>query len=160
MKIELKFPFTSAFKAGYLLTNKEPRNLVLLVRPNNSKTSVSYARYLKSCEIGRFLESFEHVDHKDNNPLNDVIENLQILTVKENNAKSRNVRGITRKWVKLQCPVCKEAFERELNQCHIQKRNRCTCCSKACLHSLLRKKYNTDELLNIGKEQVLSFFRK
>lgn len=77
-KIELEYPYSEDFKAGYLNINKEPRKTLLLVRNDGSKTSTSYARYLKE---------EEHVDHIDNEKLNDNITNLQILSTKDNNIK-------------------------------------------------------------------------
>jgi len=83
MKIELQKPYSDVFKSGYLLTNSEPRRVVCLVGLDGKKTSVSYARYLLSCKIGKFIEPGFHVDHIDGNKLNDSISNLQILTKKD-----------------------------------------------------------------------------
>lgn len=67
MKIDLQFPFTEDYKAAYVNINKEPRRVCLLVRKNNNKTSISYARYLMSCHLNKFLSKNEHVDHIDAN---------------------------------------------------------------------------------------------
>lgn len=126
MKIELKPPFNNDFKAGYLLTNKEPRRLVLLVDNENKQTSVSYARYLYSCHIGRYLSKTEHVDHIDNNKLNDIIENLQILTPAENNLKSQKHFA---KLISFICPICNNNFELSKQRAYNKKE---PCCSRKC----------------------------
>lgn len=135
MKIELQEPFKSDFKAGYLLRNKEPRNLVALVRFDNTKTSISYARYLMSCHLKKYLLKEEHVDHIDNDPLNDVIENLQILSVKENNRKNRNHLNIVKRYASFVCPMCNNNFTVPYNQV-VTKISRNPdyrpCCSRSC----------------------------
>lgn len=131
MKIELQPPFKDKYKQGYLLTNKEPRNLVLLVDFNNKKTSVSYARYLMSCHLNRFLSKTEHVDHIDNNKMNDIIENLQILSSKQNNEKSiiaNNKKMIYRNFV---CPICSTEFSRPAHNFTYRPGYQ-PCCSRKC----------------------------
>jgi hypothetical protein len=135
MKIELKIPFIEDYKAIYLLQNKEPRNLVVLVKNDNSRTSMSYARYLMCCKLERFLLKNEHVDHIDNNPLNDVIDNLQILTPKENNKKDREHRNITKKYLCFICPVCNKEFIKAGNHVNYKLVKNPTfkpCCSRSC----------------------------
>lgn len=105
VKIDLEPPFSNDYIADYLNTNKEPRRVVLLVRENKTKTSVSYARYLMTCHLGRYLRKDEHVDHIDNDKMNDVIENFQILTPKENTIKSKHCP-----MTEMNCPICGKAF--------------------------------------------------
>lgn len=126
MKIELQLPFSNDYKAGYLLTNKEPRNLVLLVDNNNCKTSISYARYLYSCQVRRYLLKDEHVDHIDNNKLNDVIENLQILSPAQNNSKSQTRFAELKLFI---CPICNSEFKLSKSKA-FGKIN--PCCSRKC----------------------------
>ena len=45
-------------------------------------------RYLLAVKLGRYLTDEEQVDHIDDDKTNDNIDNLQILTVKENAVKS------------------------------------------------------------------------
>lgn len=133
MKIELQSPFKENYKSGYLNQNKEPRNLVLLVRSDNTKTTVSYARYLMSVKLNRFLEKEEVVDHIDNNKLNDVIENLQIITSKENAIKSvihLNKQSIN---IEIECPVCgTKTFKKRKNVLHKIKKGTKPTCSRKC----------------------------
>lgn len=134
MKIELKEPFLNNYKAAYLNTNKEPRRVVLLVKKDGSKTSMSYARYIMTCHLKRFLYKHEHVDHIDNNKLNDVIENLQILSPRENNIKSIKHSGRSKKPdVKLICPVCKTEFVRPFHRVNFRIiKGVKPCCSRKC----------------------------
>ena len=148
MKIELQEPYLSNFKAGYLNTNKEPRRVVSLTREDGSRTATSYARYLMSCHLGRFLKEEEHVDHIDDNPMNDVIENLQILTQQENNAK-----GKSRSYITLTCPVCNKEFTKESrNLKHKLQQGKKPTCSRSCggkyshKSSKKKSKYNHEEI--------------
>lgn len=133
MKLELDIPFKEEFKAGYLNMNKEPRRVVLLVRKDNTKTSTSYARYLMSCKLGRRLRRDEHVDHIDHDPLNDVIDNLQILSPAKNNKKKNKHLSISRTMMTLSCPICGNEFTREARQLKIKIKNGKTpTCSRSC----------------------------
>lgn len=53
---------------------------------------VAYARFLLEHHLGRKLKSSEEVDHKDENPLNDDLSNLQVLTQRQNTAKSHKLK--------------------------------------------------------------------
>ena len=126
--LDLQEPYKSDYSKGYLNINSEPRRVVLLVRNDGTKTSTSYARYLMSSHLGRYLNKDEHVDHIDNDKMNDVIENLQILTQKENNAKGRS-----RTYIELQCPICNKMFSREKRQItHKLKNGKTPTCSRRC----------------------------
>lgn len=63
------------------------RQYVNIVRSDGSKTSMLYSRWLMQNHLGRELESWEHVDHIDEDKTNDALENLQILTNKQNAEK-------------------------------------------------------------------------
>lgn len=134
MKIELEFPYNQDYKAGYLNTNKEPRRVVLLVDFDNNKTSTSYARYLMTCKLKRYLNKDEHVDHIDNNQLNDVVENLQILSPAENNIKMSLHNNIKlAEDIELECPECGTLFKRpSRNIKHKIQNNKKPCCSRQC----------------------------
>ncbi len=60
------------------------------------------------CKLNRYLSDDEHVDHIDNDKMNDSISNLQILSQKENNQKGRSKSLMT-----LRCPVCNNEFTKE-----------------------------------------------
>lgn len=106
-------------------------NLVPISKASGLKRiTISYARYLMSVKEKRILDKQEHVDHKDNNKMNDDISNLQILTLKENNVKEARHRG--KKMVTLKCPSCNIVFEREKRQTHLQKGGQYTGCCRKC----------------------------
>jgi hypothetical protein len=134
MKIELSNFYSSKYKAGYLLQNKEPRNLISLVDFNGKQTSMSYARYIMSSFLQRDLLKSEQVDHIDNNPLNDVIENLQIMTSKENNIKKNEFYNIKlADDITLTCPICNKIFSRPSR--NIKNKlllGKTPCCSRSC----------------------------
>lgn len=132
MKIELQSPFLE-YKSGYLVQNKEPRNLIVLIRKDNTKTSISFARYLMSCHLNRFLEKYEHVDHIDGNKLNDTIENLQILSQLENNRKYLIQNNKIEKIIELICPICKSVFHRKSHNVQFKiNEGKIPTCSKKC----------------------------
>ena len=132
MKLDLKEPYKSDFKSAYCCKNKEPRRVVSLIREDGSRTSTSYARYLMSCHLGRYLKDEEHVDHINENQLDDKIANLQILSPKENQNKSHK-KG--RKYLKMVCPVCGDVFEKEKRQTNLgkgEKYSNYQTCSRFC----------------------------
>jgi hypothetical protein len=126
MKIKLEYPFNKDWKDGYIVINKEPRRHVILFNSIKDRSTISYARYLMSVKLGRYLKQEEIVDHIDDNKLNDIIENLQILTKKENCLKSS--KGLT--LIELICPVCEKHFTIEKRQCW--GKNRIRTCSRSC----------------------------
>lgn len=106
MKIELKEPYKSKWKTGYILVNRENRRTVLLVNNKHDRTSTQYARYLMSVKLGRFLDpELETVDHIDGDKTNDNIDNLQLLTRLENIRKSQKKEDF-----ECICPVCNINF--------------------------------------------------
>ena len=109
-KIRLEEPFASAYRFGYIVTNKENRKHVVLYNSNKDRSTISYARYLYSVHLGRFLRKEEQVDHINNDKTDDSLQNLQILTIKSNNRKYANLKG--RQYVNYICPICGTSFKR------------------------------------------------
>lgn len=130
MKIELESPFKEVWNCGYLVTNPENRKNVILYNNHSNRTTISYARYLMSVKLGRFIEAGFEVDHIDNDKTNDSIENLQILTKEENREKQNK---LIRTKYELTCMVCgtKVVLKRK-------QPNRKTC-GRACGRKLLKK---------------------
>lgn len=89
MKIDkIEYPFSELYKNGYIVMGQNGRrNICLMDKQNNRVTTIAYARYLMSVKLGRFLKADEEVDHIDNDPTNDTIENLQILSGEANRNK-------------------------------------------------------------------------
>ena len=124
---------------------KEGRRYANLIPINKAsglkRMTISYARYIMSVSEKRNLDKNEHVDHKDDDKLNDDISNLQILTLKENNIKAAKRRG--KKFVRLKCPCCGLIFEKPKKETHLQKGGRCTSCSRKCASTFSsRLQYN------------------
>lgn len=131
-KIELEEPYKSKWKYGYLVTNKENRKTVILFNNKNDRTSTQYARYLMSVSVGRFLDKdLETVDHIDGDKTNDAIENLTILSRKENIVKSAKKDDFI-----CICPICFKEFivprSRSGKKIREKIKNNEVCCSVAC----------------------------
>lgn len=103
------------------------RRMVTLVSPERT-TTMAYARYLLCVREGRWLSPEEEADHQDNNPLNDDLDNLQILTPAANKEKSRRPKTT----VDLICPECGTPFTRERRQTHLVKGGEPSTCSRRC----------------------------
>ncbi|HCT78707.1 MAG TPA: hypothetical protein DGT23_19470 [Micromonosporaceae bacterium] len=104
--------------------------MVTLISPIH-RTTTPYPRYLMAMKLGRLLRDDEHVDHVDNDPSNNAMENLQILTPLENQRK-----GKTKPLVSLVCASCGIAFERQRHKVRgLGFRAEVkvpTCCSRSC----------------------------
>lgn len=98
MKIDISnSPYYPDFISGYTFAHKkERRTYVVLVRPNGTKSCTAYARYLMSVKLGRKLSRSEQVDHIDEDKTNDSIDNLQVITQKENLAKNHKHRFVAK----------------------------------------------------------------
>ena len=120
MKIDLEYPFTELYNAGYTHVSSEGRRYITLKKFNGGIGGTSYARYLMSVKLGRFLTNQEEVDHIDENRTNDDINNLQILTPEQNKEKQRlhYINNVQQKF-DLSCPQCGKDFtltERDMGE--------------------------------------------
>lgn len=106
----------------------------MLKKNTNSKEriTISYARYLMSVYLKRYLDKNEHVDHIDNNPLNDEISNYQILTPEENRAKMLALKP--KELLELNCSGCNQLFNIEARNYRSRIKNgyKRFFCSKDC----------------------------
>jgi hypothetical protein len=122
------YPYNE-YKLYKVFHQKEQRWYAQLVKTNGERTTVSYARYLMSVKLKRFLTDKEEVDHKDDNKQNDDINNLQLLTKKENNEKSQ--KDVT--FIDLICPVCGKEFKRTTQRVLFKlQHGKQPCCSRSC----------------------------
>lgn len=126
MVVELtKYYKDKGYVKGYLLVNKEPRRLIVLVHDDGIKKTMSYARYLYSSYIGSDIPHEMEVDHINNDKMDDRIENYQLLSKAENIRKNHPKKEL----VQMQCPICGKHFL-------FEKRNLSSrpnpCCSRTC----------------------------
>lgn len=75
-------------------------------------TTKWYARYLMEQHLGRTLESWEEVDHINEDKTDDRVENLQVITHPENMRKYNRLRNLT-KWYEFTCPECGKEARKE-----------------------------------------------
>lgn len=140
-------PYGTYYLYGPTYNKSIDRNMVFLISIDGGhRTSTTYARYLMSTSLGRELSENEHVDHIDENRLNDTIGNLQILTPGENNRKSAK-----RHMVLLKCPECSVEFLRQRRQTYlIKNRGFSTCCGRSCSGKFAHRQTveNVSERLN------------
>lgn len=81
------------------------RRIVLLHFKDGTRKTTAHARWLMECHLGRELDRWdETVDHIDGDPLNDSLDNLQLLTLADNIRKSAPDAEMFR----FVCPECGE----------------------------------------------------
>jgi hypothetical protein len=108
MKLESTPPFSN-YVAYKNFHKKEGRWQVCLVPMDGStsRRTITYAKYLMCIHLNRIIAPEEQVDHINNDKADDRIENLQILSKKDNSAKSH-----PKKFVELLCLNCRKYFNR------------------------------------------------
>lgn len=110
-----------------------------------------------STHLGRILEKDEQVDHINNDKTDDRIENLQILSPKDNVDKyNASTKG--KRYMLLKCPSCGSTFEKEYHNTFERVGSKFHCCSRKCLHKFLTVVHTKEELYNIGKNQILDIY--
>lgn len=135
MKIDLQFPFNKDYISGYKVFSQGRYNIILREKISKKLTTTSFARYLMSVKLKRYLSENEHVDHINNKKTDDRIENLQILTQQQNNLKHAKEIVGGRKYLQVKCPVCNNVFDRPENQ-FLNKRF--IVCNRTCLSIALK----------------------
>lgn len=113
-------------------TRKDKRQHVCILYPDGKRITLSYPRYLMEAFLGRKLAPEEHIDHINNDPTDNRIENLQILSQKENNRKFSILNP--RKIYTFVCPCCKKETQKYLNYVlgNIKKGSSGPYCSRSC----------------------------
>ena len=114
-------PYLRKYRSG------RSRYQIVVVFEDGAKTSMSHARWVMTQHLGRRLEEHEHVDHINEDPQDDRIENLQLLTPRDNSRKSLLGRpsplkgtergwkhGTMYGWMKKRC-LCSECQEAKIN---------------------------------------------
>lgn len=141
MTIRAEYPY-DRYNLYVVFHKGEGRRYAQLVNPEirGDRTTISYARYLMSVKEKRILQDWEHVDHRNNVKHDDRIENLQILTQKENSEKYILDNNIKPTVIKLRCENCGIIFERESR--NVKKGNKFSFCSRKCNGQYYRKNGN------------------
>lgn len=131
MIIDLLTPFTDDYDRAYLVNSQNRNSVCLYNTKDKSRKTISYAKYLLSHKLNRYLLSDEEADHIDNDPTNDSIDNLQILSPSENCIKYRNHVG--KSMVEYSCPICDKVFSVRRGQSHLVKKSKnAVACSRVC----------------------------
>lgn len=126
MKIEVsEYYKQKGVIAVYVNITKEPRRVATMRYNNGELHSISYAKYLYTsfhkCEV-----DIEHeVDHINGNKLDDRVENLQVISKRQNNSKKTHKKV----FVELTCPVCGDKFIFDKSNL---KSHPNPCCSRRC----------------------------
>lgn len=95
-------------------TRKDNRKHVCIVYSNGLRKTKSYARYLLEQQLGRELTEDETADHINNDPSDDRIENLQVLSFVDNITKAVNCLP-DRQTYNFTCPQCGKEATKYLN---------------------------------------------
>lgn len=138
-RVQAEYPFEDYWL--YVVEHQgENRRMANLVKKNTGSTermTISYARYLMSVKLKRLLTRFEHVDHIDNNSMNDTLDNLQILTPEENNNKEMGRTERKAKYINLVCSGCGINFNLQLRNYKSRTKSGCKrfFCTKMCYNS-------------------------
>ena len=91
------------------------KNGRLMAYIKDTQQVVSYPRVIMENYLGRKLEDYEEVHHKDENPLNNNIDNLEVLTKEEH--LQRHLKDKRKYYDKIMtCPLCGNDFLWTANQ--------------------------------------------
>lgn len=111
-------PFEGHTVYGPVLHSKNGRRYMHLIndQDKSKRWSTSLARYMMSVHLGRLLSKEEQVDHINNDPTDDRIENFQLLSQLENIKKSPQPRTADHGSLtsyshhKCRCDLCRAAW--------------------------------------------------
>lgn len=118
----------------YIYKNKDGRVRAVIVKDNGKTTTKSYPRILMEESLGRPLEPYEDVHHKDEDPSNNSIENLEII----NHGKHQQLHSKKYYDKQATCEVCGKQFiwTGVRQSCYYRDikrgKNRIISCSKKC----------------------------
>ena len=97
--------------------------------------TITYPRYLWMVHHKQLIPDGYEVDHVDDDPTNNEISNLQLLTPEDNNRKRDKRMGYSSDGYTFNCPVCgtERTIKRWIyNQNQVVKKSPGPYCSKSC----------------------------
>lgn len=124
-----------------IYTRADGRKYVVVYRGERRETTL-YSRYLMERHLGRRLEEHEHVDHINDDPTDDRIENLQIISQLENTLKYHALHP-KEIWT-VTCAECQKEFQKPADECrkHRKSGKPGPFCGKSCAGRANRRKAN------------------
>jgi len=101
---------------------KRGRKHVYIVMPDGTRKHIQYHRYLLEVHLGRFLTDDEVAHHKNGDPTDNRIENLEALTRREHEILHGKVR---KDYIGCQfhCPSCFNLFTLSREQMRAREKN-------------------------------------
>jgi len=126
---------------------------------SKNKPKSFLAHRLVASTFIRELSINEVVHHINDNPFNNSINNLAIMTRSEHSALHQHRKG--QKTVLLTCPNCLREFERRLCKTHLEpsRKVKATFCCRKCAGSFRTNKSIKDKMRRI-KKNVIKVFRR
>ena len=97
-EIRRKWDVIGIQRVGKISKCSSSKRRRLWVKKNGVWSAYLLSRHLMELKEERSLESLEHVDHVDEDPFNDHIDNLQILSNGENSRKNREYLQKIKNW--------------------------------------------------------------
>lgn len=85
------------------------------IRPDGSRTTVQEHREIMEIFLGRKLLKSEHVHHKNENKLDNNLNNLEVLTASAH-SRLKHKSDKPRKFFSFTCPQCGSVATKELSQ--------------------------------------------
>jgi HNH endonuclease len=123
---EAPYPFEGYKVYGPIV--HQSRTIVYLVSKKRGRTTLSYGKYLMSIHLGRWLNEDEIVHHKNGDPNDNDISNLEVITRTEH--KKRHRKGPT--MLRHVCKNCQKIFYRRTGLSGVT-------CSRSCLYEAMRR---------------------
>ena len=119
---------------GPYINTKNNRKFVTHYENGKHRTQL-YSRYVLEIHLGRSLLREEEVDHIDGDSSNDSIDNLQILSKRENIQKRTDDLEQYGEIKSYTCPICDTIFMRDPREVHrkqVEQKRPGPFCSKSC----------------------------
>lgn len=114
-------PYKNCRIQGPHFYSRMGRWVIDIIWEGGGRKRTLYSRYLMEVSLNRILGPNEIVHHKDHDPLNDTIENLEILTKKEHQQHHLQKYTEDKEYI---CPSCKKSFLLTPQQQSVRTRNR------------------------------------